>query len=425
MEVRTMTRTIRAGAFAVLLALAPLAAQRPASPLISGDRRLIVLNLRSSETGPASSNASLEETVFTASNSVAAYYREVSGGLTTFTGIVSGPHVVSAKECNTSRWASEADAAATAAGVKLSAYQHRIYVMPQESINLCAGWGAISQLNGSRVWVLGYPEMTLSARIYSHELGHNIGLSHAASPFWDYGDTSDTMGGKENPVMHPHFNAPHKVQLGWLSDTQIQTVSAGGTYTLDALVPVSTGIKTYRVPVPGSTDFYYVSYRTAVGVFDSLLPARYVDRTSIHRFSGSGMPMLLANLADGEWYWESGVLFTQVSHTADSARVTIALAAPQPPPPPPAPDTIAPSQVRQGIPEILGSEVRITWRTGVDDVGVAGYELYRNGVLLATTASTNHTDTSARTGVTYTYRVRVFDAAGNFSDLSNPRSILR
>jgi chitodextrinase len=75
--------------------------------------------------------------------------------------------------------------------------------------------------------------------------------------------------------------------------------------------------------------------------------------------------------------------------------------------------------------ERLGSEVRLTWRTGVDDVGVAGYELYRNGVLLATTASTSHIDTSTRTGIAYAYRVRVFDAAGNFSAFSNPRSVLR
>jgi len=304
----------------------------------------------------------------------------------------------------------------------MSTYQYKVYVMPQESINLCPGWTGLS--DRSQVWILGDPETTSSAHQITHELGHSIGLQHAASRFWEYGDISDTMG-HEGYEMNPHLNAPHKVQMGWLSDTQVQTVHADGTYTLDALVPVSTGIKTYRVPVPGSTDFYYVSYRTAVGEFDSLLAARYIDRTSIHRFSGSGRTMLLANLSDGESYWESGVLFTQQSHAAASARVTIALAALQPPPPPPAPDTIAPSQVRLGILERLGSGVRLTWRTGVDDVGVAGYELYRNGVLLATTASTSHIDTSTRAGVTYAYRVRVFDAAGNFSALSNPRSVLR
>jgi fibronectin type 3 domain-containing protein len=57
--------------------------------------------------------------------------------------------------------------------------------------------------------------------------------------------------------------------------------------------------------------------------------------------------------------------------------------------------------------------VELTWAVSGDDLGVAGYEVLRSGVLLATVVSTGYVDTTAQQGVAYTYSVRAFDAAGN------------
>jgi chitodextrinase len=67
----------------------------------------------------------------------------------------------------------------------------------------------------------------------------------------------------------------------------------------------------------------------------------------------------------------------------------------------------------------LGS-VDLAWQASTDNVGVAGYDVLRNGTVLATTGSvTSYTDSTAAPLTTYTYEVRARDAAGNLSPLSN------
>jgi hypothetical protein len=64
--------------------------------------------------------------------------------------------------------------------------------------------------------------------------------------------------------------------------------------------------------------------------------------------------------------------------------------------------------------------VALAWNASSDEgSGVAGYEVWRDGAPLDTTASTTLTDTSVTGGTTYTYAVRAFDADGNASELSD------
>jgi hypothetical protein len=50
---------------------------------------------------------------------------------------------------------------------------------------------------------------------------------------------------------------------------------------------------------------------------------------------------------------------------------------------------------------------------------VAGYRVYRNGVLVATVTSTKWNDNLSLNGSSRTYYVVAFDAAGNVSAASN------
>ena len=59
--------------------------------------------------------------------------------------------------------------------------------------------------------------------------------------------------------------------------------------------------------------------------------------------------------------------------------------------------------------------VELAWSAASDDVGVTGYEVSRDGVVLAVVAGTTHVDTAPRVAVTHSYRVRARDAAGNWS----------
>jgi hypothetical protein len=88
--------------------------------------------------------------------------------------------------------------------------------------------------------------------------------------------------------------------------------------------------------------------------------------------------------------------------------------------PTPTNDTTAPS-----TPTVLratgasSSTNGLTWVASSDNVGVAGYEIYRDGVKIATATGTTYTDAGLNSGTAYVYKVKAFDAAGNTSAASN------
>jgi hypothetical protein len=84
------------------------------------------------------------------------------------------------------------------------------------------------------------------------------------------------------------------------------------------------------------------------------------------------------------------------------------------------PDTSAP-QI-PGPPALggLGTTVQLTWAPSSDNVGTAGYNIFRNGQLLTTTSSTTYNDKGLVPGL-YTYTISAFDASGNVSPLSGPQ----
>src|SRR3954452_3923906 len=79
---------------------------------------------------------------------------------------------------------------------------------------------------------------------------------------------------------------------------------------------------------------------------------------------------------------------------------------------PPA-DTTAPSAPGPVVAVPAGDHVTLSWPPASDDVGVAGYRVFRDGGLAPTTTETSWTDTAVAPGATYAYRVEAYDAAGN------------
>lgn len=63
----------------------------------------------------------------------------------------------------------------------------------------------------------------------------------------------------------------------------------------------------------------------------------------------------------------------------------------------------------------LSSQISLFWTASTDDVGVAGYKIYRNEVHIASTTVNAYTDSGLSAGTTYTYQVAAYDAAGNAS----------
>ena len=62
------------------------------------------------------------------------------------------------------------------------------------------------------------------------------------------------------------------------------------------------------------------------------------------------------------------------------------------------------------------TSIELTWRRSMDNVGVSGYRIFRNGAVLVTITATHYTDTGLAASTTYSYTVRALDAAGNESN---------
>ncbi len=118
--------------------------------------------------------------------------------------------------------------------------------------------------------VLTGPAGNSSPGIAYHEFGHTFGLRHANA--WlaagdsvvgtgtnlEYGNRFDAMGTATQP--EGHFNAYEKNRLEWLPSTNVQAVTASGTYRLHsfddvaALTPGST--YALRIPKDAERDYW-------------------------------------------------------------------------------------------------------------------------------------------------------------------------
>src|SRR5881296_1023882 len=97
----------------------------------------------------------------------------------------------------------------------------------------------------------------------------------------------------------------------------------------------------------------------------------------------------------------------------DSASVSITIA-----------DTTPPTTPTGLMAAAAGSTgANLSWSASTDNVGVTGYIVRRNGVQVATPATTSFADTGLSAATTYSYTVAARDAAGNISPNSTSVSI--
>ena len=88
------------------------------------------------------------------------------------------------------------------------------------------------------------------------------------------------------------------------------------------------------------------------------------------------------------------------------------------------PDTTPPSAPAGLTATANGSnQVNLAWSASTDDVGVASYEIDRDGVSVGTSSTTSFTDTSVQPSTTYTYTVAALDSSGNRSPDSAPATV--
>ncbi len=441
---------------------------------------------------------------------------------------VFGPFKIAAQAsvCDPYTWAYQTDDAATAAGINLSLYEHRIYVLPRYNEQACS-WAGLGNV-GSGVrdqYKSGFGRSWIaegeSGMVYAHEIGHNLGMAHASTdPGNDgvvdseYGDNSDPMGLSRGWHL---FNAPHAGQMNWFDPTDNRMVDVTASTTV-SLLPLErdadsvAGPRTLRIHKEDSNDYYFISYRKALGEYNSLA-STYQNRVNIHRYRGAGYSntLFIASLADGESFTDqiNGITITQLGAQADgSMAVGVSFGCLENPPLVSLSPALAYTRTSStatfdvtvtngdsgGCPEVdyrvrtlglanldlqtgrlapgaswhsrftvagdqfqadqtstvtveasggptrtgeasvsllvddtppsqpvitsvtLGrrNKATLSWSTSVDNQGGSGLELYRvyrNGALLATTTTTQYTDSAGTAGTVYT--VSAVDRAGN------------
>jgi chitodextrinase len=85
----------------------------------------------------------------------------------------------------------------------------------------------------------------------------------------------------------------------------------------------------------------------------------------------------------------------------------------------PGPDVIPPSTpTALQASNVTSSSVTITWASSTDNVAVAGYQIFRNGVQIGMAPGTSYSDSGLSPSTTYAYTVAAFDTSNNVSPQS-------
>jgi chitodextrinase len=161
------------------------------------------------------------------------------------------------------------------------------------------------------------------------------------------------------------------------------------------------------------------SYRLEAAISTEFTTSRWHLEVDGVNVTGSILTPNTGSWSTFQWVGVGGIQLTAGQHVLrffaeqeysnlDALRVTAETTAPS--------DTTAPS-VPTGLAAtaVSASQINLSWSPSTDNVGVVGYRVYRNGVQIATTATTGYSDTGRSPSTTYSYRVAATDAAGNVS----------
>ncbi|NOQ27943.1 MAG: T9SS type A sorting domain-containing protein [Bacteroidales bacterium] len=84
------------------------------------------------------------------------------------------------------------------------------------------------------------------------------------------------------------------------------------------------------------------------------------------------------------------------------------------------PDTEAPTApTNLSSSSITETTVTLNWTAATDNIGVTGYDIYKDGVFYASTSSTNYSVTGLSASTSYSFYTKAKDAVGNLSAASN------
>ena len=221
-----------------------------------------------------------------------------------------------------------------------------------------------------------------------------------------------------------HLDTPGSVQMGYVTflfasrpwynliPDQLHTVvTAGyGTFTDSGALGDSDYLTAARTPDGALAMAYMPTLRTItvdMATLGAAVNAQWYDPSNGTFHAIAGSPFANSGTRD----------FTPPGNNGDGdgdwVLVLDATALP--------PDTTPPS-VPTGLnaTAVTSNQISLSWTAATDNVGVAGYQLYRDGSLIRSTPSTSYSDSGLSASTAYSYTVAAFDYANNVSAQSAP-----
>jgi M6 family metalloprotease-like protein len=255
----------------------------PPTAWTTGGKNVLIIRVDFSDLAGAPEGYSAATVQNIADTQIAPYYIRSSYGLTSMTNTVTAsvyrlPQTAAYYATNDDNDTLHSDAENAAAANYTIGNYDRIIVffasmgsLPNSQIN----YGGLANIGGKEVWCNG----EFDFRVIAHELGHTYGLYHGnlwqvndgnpISPSGvdtEYGDDFDTMGANNANNMGTDFCPWFKNLLGWVSDSQVKTVTTSGTYRIYAFdqnnYATAPGELVALKIVKDSTYNYWVSCRT-------------------------------------------------------------------------------------------------------------------------------------------------------------------
>ena len=402
------------------------------APDWNGPRRIAVALINfSNDTSRPFSRAFANGVVFTNANSVRAYYLEQSHGALSITGTTFDWMKIpkSSTTCDWAGWEAAARKGLADRGIDLAKYTNLMLVFPKVA---ACHWRGMGYMPGGTSWINGTPRM----RVVAHELAHNLGTHHAQSlrctkngvrvalsgrcTKREYGDPFSTMGASWTR----HLHNLELVQIGVMPPEATRTVVATGRFTLTH-ASATSGTRIIGIP-RGNGTALYLEFRRPYGTyFDNFSSTNPVVLGVTIRIAGGWSQITQTQLIDtrpsttsfadaplsvGRTFrdYKSGATIKVISVSRTAAVVSITMP----------PDITAP-----GAPDSFAAtltsptDVTLSWGAAADNRAVAGYRIWRDGVLIASLGADARSlvDPGRTASTTYTYTIRAIDAAGNAS----------
>jgi chitodextrinase len=192
----------------------------------------------------------------------------------------------------------------------------------------------------------------------------------------------------------------------------VTSITEIGGSTEDTQAPTVPSSLAYSNVTTSSVNLSWTASTDNVGVtgYDVYRNGSYLASTTSVSYSVTGLSASTAYT----FYVKAKDAAGNVS--AASTTLNVTTSTPVDTQSPTVPTSLASSNVTE-------TSVYLSWNASTDNVGVTGYDLYRNGSYLATTSNTTYSVTGLSASTTYTFYVKAKDAAGNISTASSTISV--